>query len=62
VPDRAEVLVTTLWGIAARALRDRLAGGSKAALRAARAHAVECVRDELADIERQVRNDIRVRD
>jgi hypothetical protein len=55
--DRAEVLVTALWQIAARAIRDRLGGGSTAALRAAKAHAVEYVRGELADIERQARAD-----
>jgi hypothetical protein len=55
--DRAEVLVTALWQIAARAIRDRLDGGSKAALRAAKVHAVEYVRDELADIERQASAD-----
>jgi hypothetical protein len=57
VPDRAETLVTALWQIAAQAIRDRLDGGSKAALRAAKAHAVEYVRDKLADIERQTYDD-----
>jgi hypothetical protein len=60
--DRAEVVVTALWQIAAQAIRDRLDGGSKAALRAARTHAVECVRNELAAIERQIYDDIRLRD
>ena len=59
MPDRAEALVTALLQIAVRAIRDRLDGGSKAALRAARAHAVEYVRDEIADIERQIYDDIR---
>jgi hypothetical protein len=56
--DRAEVLVTALWQIAAQAIRDRLDGGSKAALLAARAHAVEYMHGELADIARQTHNDI----
>ena len=60
--DRAEALVTTLWQIAVQAIRDRLDGGSEEALRAARAHAVEYVRGELADLERQVANDIRLRE
>jgi hypothetical protein len=62
VPDRADVLVTALWQIAAMAIRARLDGGSETALHATRAHAVEYVRGELADMERQVRDDIRLRD
>jgi hypothetical protein len=62
VSDRAEVLVTALLQIAVQAIRARLAGGSTEALRAARAHAVEYVRGELADLERQVCNDIRLRE
>ena len=58
--DRADVLVTALWQIAVHAIRARLDGGSKEALRAARAAAVEHVRTEFANLERQVRNDIRL--
>jgi hypothetical protein len=60
VSDRADVLVTALWQIAAMAIRARLDGGSETVLRAARAAAVELVRTELANLERQVRKDIRL--
>jgi hypothetical protein len=62
VSDRADVLVTAILQIAVQAIRARLDGGSETALHATRAHAVEYVRGELADLERQVRDDIRLRD
>ena len=60
--DRAEVLVTAILQITVQAIRARLDGGSTTALRAARTHTVEYVRGELADIERQIYDDVRLRE
>jgi hypothetical protein len=62
IRDRAEVVATAIIKIIQDALRNRFAGGSAAALADARAAIVAYLRDELDDVMRQTRDDLRLRD